>query len=228
MELTGEKRQKKGKKVKHIRRLGKLPAVIFGKGADSQEVTVDYLAFEKVWKEEGETNLIDLNVEETISKVLIKEVQYHPVSDKITHVSFHKPDLTEKVEVNVPVEITGEEDNELIKSGEAVALVLIQEITIRALPTELKDAFVVDVSKLTEMGAGVTVAELDYDPEKTEVVDIDETETVVRLDHAQMAEEVEEEEISEEELIEGMEATGETAEEEGEEETETDKAEKDK
>jgi large subunit ribosomal protein L25 len=216
MELTAEKRQETGKKVKHLRTENKIPAVMFGKGIESVPLTITYLDFERVLKEAGETNLIDLQFAKETHKILIKEVQYDPVSDKITHAGLYKPDLTEKVEVNVPVEVVGEEENELIKSGEAVALILLHEITISALPTELKDTFVVDISGLTEIGAAVTVAGLEYDKEKVEIVGIEETEAVVRLDYAQMAEE-EEEEVSEEELIEGIEATEEVEGEEGEE-----------
>ncbi|MBN1162813.1 50S ribosomal protein L25 [Patescibacteria group bacterium] len=208
MELTAEKRQESGKKVRHLRKENKIPAVMFGKGLESVSLSLNYLDFDRLYKEAGETNLIDLNYNSESHKVLIKEVQYDPISDKIIHVGFYKPDLTEKVEVNVPVEVIGEEENDLIKSGEAVVLVLLQEITISALPTELKDAFVIDVSKLTEVGAAVTVAQLDYDREKVEIVDVEKDEAVVRLDYAQMAEE--EEEVSEEELIEGIEATEET------------------
>lgn len=213
MELAGQKRKETGKKVKNIRAEGNIPAVIFGKGMESENVVIERLAFEKVFNEVGETNLIDLKINGDVYKVLINEIQYDPISDQVIHASLYKPDLTHTVDVNVPVEVIGEENNALVKSGEGVAIVLLQEIPIRALPTELKDAFIIDVSNLTEIGAGVTIGELDYDKEKVEIMDLDETETVVRLDSAVMAEEPEEEEgPTEEELIEGMEATAEAEE----------------
>jgi large subunit ribosomal protein L25 len=211
MEITGQKRLEKGKKVKHLRNQNLLPGVIFGKGMESEDITIGYTDFRKVFEEVGETNLIDLNIESENYKVLVRDFQTDPLSDKFTHVSFYKPNLTEKVEVNVPVEVVGEEENALVKSGEAVVLTLLQEIPISALPTELKDSFIVDVSNLAEIGEGITVGQLDYDKEKVEIMDIEEEELVVKLDHAQMAEE-EETEVSEEELIEGMEATAEAEE----------------
>ena len=77
--------------------------------------------------------------------------------------------------------------------------------TISALPTELLNEFVVDVSKIAEIGEGISIGDLDYDKEKVEIVDLEKDEMVVKLDYPM--EEEEEEEVSEEELIEGIEAT---------------------
>lgn len=216
MQLKAEKRQELGKKTKYLKRENKLPAVIFGKDMDSMSITLNYNDFVKVFEEEGETNIIDIIIGSETYKVLVKEYQLNPVTDRLVHVSFYKPDLTVKTQVQVPVTVTGEEGNELIKNGEALALLLMQEITVEALPTDLPDEFIVDVSKLTEFGQGITVSQLEYNREKVEVPDIDPGEFVVRLDEVTTEEEPEEE-VDEAAALEGIEATEETAAEEGEE-----------
>lgn len=219
MELQVKKRETLGKKNKYLRREDEVPAVIFGKGMDSISISADYVSLERVYQEAGETDLIDILLDTNKYKVLVKDIQTDPVSDKISHVSFYKPDLTIKTEAQVPVEIIGEENNELLESDPtAIALLLLQEITVEALPEDIPHSFEVDVSNLNEFGMGVNVSELKYDREKVSIPDLDPEETVVRIDEIVIEEEPEEEVISEEEAIAGLEATEEKEEgEEGEE-----------
>ncbi len=218
MELTAEKRTQFGKKTKTLRNQRKIPAVVFGKDMDSVAVSVDENAFMKVYEEAGETNLVDLNFVDQHEKVLIKDLQLHPVTSSVVHINFHKVNLKEKISADIPVTVVGEEENELIKSGEALPLLLLSDLTVSALPTDLPDGFEVDVSGLTEIGDGITVSQLKYDRGKIELVDHEDDELVAKLDYA-VQEEEPEEEIEEEELLEQLEVTGEALdEEEGEDE----------
>jgi len=210
MELIAEKREIFGKKTKNIREERKVPAVVFGKGIESTSILIDLNTFKKVYREAGDTTLIDLKFDGFDEKVLVKEIQFHPVTSRVLHVSFHKVDLTQKITADIPVEIVGDEENELVSSGQAMVLTLLSEITVEAYPTDLPSEFVVDVSGLAEIGTGLTVAVLEYDKEKVSLVGYEDDELVVKLDYAEMEEE-EEEVVSEEELIEGVEATEETA-----------------
>lgn len=215
MELIAQKREILGKKAKKYRAQRQIPGVMFSKGADSVPLVIDEHDFAKAFSEAGETSLVDLKVGTKTESVLIREVQVHPVTDQIIHVSFFKVDLTEKIHAEIPVEVVGEEDNALVKSGEALVLTLLNEITVEALPMDLPSAFVVDISQLMQIGDGITIGQLSYDRNKVEISGFEEDEPVVRLDVAAM-QEVEEPEVSEEELIEGIEATEEVSGEEDE------------
>ncbi len=217
MELVAEKREKLGKANKSLRNDGKIPGVIYGKGMESIPVTFAYDAFKKIWDQSGETDLIDIKLGSQIYKILIKNVQYDPVSGKISHTELYKPDLTVKVEVQIPVEVIGEDKNEFVKAGEAMVFYVVDEITVKALPMDLPHNFEVDVANMA-IGEGVTVAQLNYDKEKVDVVDMKMDEFVIRLD--KMEEQKEEEEVapvSEEEAVAGVEALAEKGLEEGEE-----------
>ena len=214
MELVAQKRQEIGKKIKDIRKERKIPAVMFGREIDSVPLTLDLNTFIKVYQEAGETSLVELMLEDAKESVLIKDVQLDPITSLPIHVGFHKVNLKEKINAEIPVEVVGEEKNELVKSGEAFVLVLLNEISVEALPMDLPSEFTVDVSALQEIGDGITVSQLNYDRDKVEVTDNEEDDYVVRLDYAQMEEEPEEEEVSEEEAIAGVEATEELTEEE--------------
>lgn len=212
MEITAQKRQETGKKVQALRKARYIPAVIFGKGMDSVSVTVDLNKFIKVFDEVGETGLVDVDVDGSKTKVLIKDVQYDPISLTPIHASFHKVNLKEKIEANIPVKVIGSEENELVKNGEGLVLVLLNEIKVEALPADLPSEFTVDVSGITELGGGITVAELNYDREKVEISDLEPEELVVKIDKAEMEEIVEE--VSEEEALAQVEASEELTEEE--------------
>lgn len=215
MELTSTKREKTGKKVKEIRRHAEVPAVVFGNEIESTSISINLLDFQKLFKKAGETSLIDLKLGSNTHKVLINDVQNDPISSKIIHVSFYKPNLKEKTEVEVPVEVIGESTNELLKSGAAILLLLHQEIRVSALPTNLPEKFSIDVTNLANIGDTVTIAQLDFDRSKVEIADLEEDEVVIRIDAPQQ--EVEEEvPVAEADAIAKMEATAETKDEEEE------------
>jgi large subunit ribosomal protein L25 len=219
MEIIAEKREETGKKAKSLRNKGRVPAVVFGPGMESENISLGRTEFSRIFKEAGETTLIDLKVsggEE--HKVLVKEIQYDPLSLDYQHIGLYKPNLTEVISADIPVEVEGEEENELLKSGGALLLTLLDEIEVKALPTDLPSAFVVNVSGLQEVGDGFTVGELEYDKEKVEIVGIEEDTLLAKLDYAEMEEEPEEE-VSEEDALADIEATEETAVDEEEDES---------
>jgi large subunit ribosomal protein L25 len=214
MELIIQKREALGKKSKSVVAQGFIPAVIVEKGHDSLPISVPTTDFKKVFATEGETSLIDLVIGKEKIKVLVKEVQVNPISGDEVHISFYKPNLKEKVSAEIPVSVIGDKTHPLIKSGEALALLLVDEIEVEALPSDLPSHFIVDVSKLEAVGSGFTVSMLEYDKDKVEIVDMEPTDVIVRLDQAVMEEVVEE--VSEAEALAKVEATQEKPEGEGE------------
>lgn len=190
MEINAQKRAHLGKKIKEIKTDSNIPAVVYGKGFASEPLLISSVQFSKVLKEAGETTLVDLNIESgSKEKVLIKDVQLDPITLRPAHVSFYKVNLKEKTNANIPVEVTGEETNPLIKSGEGVVLLLINEIEVEALPSDLPRKFEVDISQITELGGGITFGQLSYDRNKVAVIGHEDEDLVVKIDHAGMAEE---------------------------------------
>ena len=229
MELIAEKREKLGKETKSLRKEGKIPAVIFGKKIESVPVTLETEGFRKLFNKAGETDLIDLKLDSKNYKIRIKNVQFNPVSGKIDHAELYVPDLTEKMEADIPVEVIGEEQNELIKVGEAMVFYVVDEITVKALPTDLPHAFIINVAELVNVGEGVTVAQLAYDKDKVEIVDLKPEDFVIRIDKIEVKEEEEEVvPVSEEEAVAAVEALEEKEPEEGEEEEGVEKKGKEK
>ncbi|HUD20029.1 MAG TPA: 50S ribosomal protein L25 [Patescibacteria group bacterium] len=156
--LTGEKRELVGKKVKHLRREGKLPATIYGKKIKSASISISTDAFHKVYEEAGETGLVQLSVGGDTRPVLIHSVQVDPVSYVPLHVEFHQVDLKEKVHAKVSVELTG--DSPAIAQKLGVLLSVLRDVEVEALPTDLPEKILVDISKLAEVNQELKVSDL--------------------------------------------------------------------
>lgn len=172
-----------GKRVKNLRKEGKLPAHVFGNIKEVEHVTVGVLEFKKVFHQAGETGLVDLKIgDDRVRPVLIKEVDIDPVSDGILHVGFYAVNLKEKVTVPVPIILTGE-GPESVKMGETVVLQTLSEVNVQALPGDLIENIEVNISVLKEIGDAVTVADLNYDRQTLTVI-AEPEEVVVKLDTA--------------------------------------------
>lgn len=185
--MHAEERKLLGKKVKLLRKDGKLPGHVFGKGLETEHVSVDGKTFLKVFEEAGETGLIDLKIgAEKIRPVLVRGVQYDPVSDLPIHIDFYQVNLSEKVKVPVPLILIGEEP-EKVHLGEAIVLQTVNEVEVEALPGDLIENIEVNISLLKEIDDAITVGQLNYDKEKL-TISVDPEEIVVKLAPAVTAE----------------------------------------
>lgn len=165
--LIAQPRKILGRKVKKLRREGVLPANLYGKKIKSQALEMNSIDFFKIYKEVGETGLVDLTIGSQVHPVLIHNLQTHSVTSEPLHVDFRQVSLTEKTTATVPIEIRGEAPAVEQKLG-----ILIQpliEVEVEALPADLPDELVVDVSQLAEVNQVITVADLVYDKKKVEV-----------------------------------------------------------
>ncbi|MBL7150452.1 50S ribosomal protein L25 [Candidatus Microgenomates bacterium] len=168
--LKVEKRKVFGRKVKKLRGEGILPANIYGKKVKSQAIQVDLKEFEKVYKETGETGIVDLVLEQGKARpVLIHDLQIHPVTDQFLHVDFHQVVLTEKVKADIPVELVGE--SPAVQEKKGILLTTLDEIEVEALPADLPDKIEIDVSKLTEVDQEIRAGELKLTTKATLLTD---------------------------------------------------------
>lgn len=158
LHLTVQKRDALGKKVKKLRREGLLPANIYGKGVTSLAVQVAQKDFDAVFKETGETGLLDVKVNGEIRPVLIHNVQIHPVTRAPLHADFYQVNLKEKVKTMVPLVIVGEPKAVTDKLG--LLLQPLSEVEVEALPEDLPENIEVDVVHLAQVGDQITTQDL--------------------------------------------------------------------
>lgn len=211
LSLNAQERKVLGKKVKKLRKDGKLPAHVFGKGLETEHVAVDSKEFLLTFHQAGETGLIDLKVgKEKIRPVLVREVQHDPVSGHPIHIDFYQVNLSEKVKVPVPLVLIGEQP-EKVHLGEAIVLQILNEVEVEALPTDLVEKIGVDISSLKEIDDAITVSQLNFDRSKL-MLHADEEAIVVKLAPAVTAEM---EKLMEEQAAEVVAAQAEVVTEEG-------------
>jgi len=185
--LTAKSRKTLGRKVKKLRREGLLPANLYGKKIKSQALELPAAEFLKVYEQEGETGLIDLKINSQTHPVLVHNLQIHPVTDEPLHVDFRQVSLTEKTTADVPIEIRG--DAPAVEQKKGILIQPLNEVEVEALPADLPDQVVVDISKLEEVGQAITVADLVYDKSKIKIL-AEAGETVVKINPLEEEEEV--------------------------------------
>jgi len=187
LKLVAEKRAVFGRKVKKLRAGGMLPANIYGKKVKSEAVQISLSEFQKVFKEAGETGLVELEIGKEKRPVLIHNVQVNPVSDAPIHTDFLQVDLKEKVKAAVPVELSGESPAE--KQGLGTLVQYIDEIEVEAYPADLPDKFEIDVTSLIEVDNAVLIKDIKVDSEKV-LIKNDTEQIVAKVEPLRKEEEV--------------------------------------
>lgn len=160
-----------GKAVKHLRKDGLVPAVIHDHGKDSVMVQGSYLDLYRVYLQAGKHHPIELKTPGTTYTVLIKDAEFEPRKNQLTHLVFNAVDKNQKVEAEVPVHAHYDEENEASPAERAGLIVLTQldAVQVRAIASKLPDVLYYDAEKLVEIGDHVTVADLTV-PEGVEFI----------------------------------------------------------
>ena len=180
MQLNATTRQILGKRTRRLHREGKLAAVVYGHNTAATPLVLDRLEFQKVFTKSGRTHLLDLVVDgNRTEKVLIREIQTHPRRLGPIHVDFYQVSLEEKITVEVPVHLVGE--SAAVKRGDADILQPIHAVRVECLPTDIPEAFEVDLTPLEEIESELRISDLSVPKGVTVLVDADEL--VVKIVH---------------------------------------------
>lgn len=156
--LKAKDRHIHGHKVKILRKTGEIPGTVYGKNVKSIAVAVNGEEFVTLYKEVGESSLVELTIDNAVRPVLIHNVQKHPVSQNILHVEFFQVDLKEKVHTNVPIHTSGEAV--AVKDKVGVLLIILDEVEVEALPANLPEHMTLDVSELTAVEQELKVKDI--------------------------------------------------------------------
>ncbi|KPL08274.1 hypothetical protein AMJ86_01305 [bacterium SM23_57] len=190
-----------GKKVKSLRREGKIPAVLYGHGVEATPILMDLKETTRVLSAVGSSTLITIDLEGKEFNVLVRERQNDIIYRTLTHVDFQAISMTETVRTKVPVHI-GDQEVPASKEYGAMINIGLDMLEIECLPKDLPDRIDVDVSGLYEIGDSILVKDLPL-PKSIQV--IDDPETLIVVASAPISEEELEKEIEEEEVLEELE-----------------------
>tara|TARA_B100000780_G_C21115077_1_gene451037 strand:- start:1888 stop:2535 length:648 start_codon:yes stop_codon:yes gene_type:complete len=186
--ISAEKRVDLGKKgAKALRSAGKVPCVIYG-GESNQHFSATEIAFNNLVYTPN-VYAVAIDIEGTIVNALIKEIQFHPVTDRVIHVDFVELIPGKVVNTNIPVTTTGNAIG--VMNGGKLSKTL-RKLSVRAIPENLPDAITIDIASM-KIGDKVYVRDLDV--EKYDVL-TSKNAVIVAVKTARNAIEEEEEEAA--------------------------------
>src|SRR3989442_13124626 len=112
---------------------GKVPAVIYGHGRETQPLEVEAKALEKALTGvEPESTIIELALDGKKVKTLIREIQRHPLRPDIIHLDFYEIHAAQKVKLKIPVHLAGNPDG--VRNAGGVLDQVTREVEIEVLP----------------------------------------------------------------------------------------------
>lgn len=173
LSLAAEPRELIGKKVAHLRREGRLPAVVFGPGEGSENVSIDYHEFELLRRKAGQNALIDLSVDGKKARpVLVHGVQVHPVHRRPLHVDLFLVRMTEELTVDVPLVPIG--ISNAIENLNGTLMHQLDSVRVKALPDHLPQSIEYSIESLVDFEAAIHVSDLAIPDDVTLLTDPEE------------------------------------------------------
>jgi large subunit ribosomal protein L25 len=173
LNLAAEPRELVGKKVATLRRVGRLPAVVYGHGVSSENVSLDAHEFELLRRKAGQNALIDLSVNGSKARpVLVHDVQVHPVNRRPLHVDLFLVRMTEELTVDVPLVPIG--TSNAVENLNGTLMHLLESVRVRALPDHLPQSIEYSIESLVDFDEVVKVSDLTIPGDVTLLTDSDE------------------------------------------------------
>ena len=219
--LKLEKREITGKKLKVLREKGLIPSVVYGAKEPTMAAS-EYVATEKVLLLAGYHSPIELELDGKKHLAIVKEVQIDPVSRKILNIGFQAIKANEVVEATTPIVIVNFEESEASKIYHFAMTQSMEEMSVKAKPSDLPKELTIDASSLKAVDEKLTIADIKL-PEGVEFADkeLDAGQVVASLyDPAAEAEKREAEEAAEEPAVEAADVPSENGTKPEEEKTE--------
>jgi large subunit ribosomal protein L25 len=156
--LKGNKRTDRGSSdANNLRKVDKIPAVLYG-GKDNIHFTVDDIPFGKVINSPN-VYFVNLDIDGVAHTAIIKDVQFHPTTDKPLHVDFLEVLPGKAVTLTLPIKITG--TSKAVMAGGKLRTVT-RRLRVRGIAEALPEFITIDITKL-KMGQSVKVADLKVD-----------------------------------------------------------------
>ncbi|MBM4187243.1 MAG: 50S ribosomal protein L25 [Gemmatimonadetes bacterium] len=160
--LSAQTRAGTGKgNARSLRRQGQVPAVVYGKGREPESLALDAVTLERLLaRVRAATTIIDITVgDREPFKALIREIQRNPVRPTdIIHVDLYQVRADEKVSVEVPLKFVGTAEG--VRNSGGIFEILLHDLEILVLPTNIPDHLDVDVNDLG-LGQSLHVSDLE-------------------------------------------------------------------
>ena len=150
MNIVAFERAKQGTGAsRRLRNSGKTPGIVYGGATEPQLIEVDHNALWHALKKEAfHSSVLDMDVGGTISKVVLRDVQYHPYKQLVLHVDLQRVDAKTKLHLKVPLHFSGAEESNAVKVEKCMVNPIVNELDVTCMPSDLPEFITVDLSKL--------------------------------------------------------------------------------
>ena len=150
MQFVAFERAKQGTGAsRRLRHSGKTPGIVYGAG-EAQLIELDHNAlWHAVHKEAFHSSVLDMEVNGQVTKVVLRDVQFHPYKKLVQHIDFQRVEATTKLHMNVPLHFEGLEESPAVKGENCTVTFLMHELQVICEPASLPEFIKVDLSALT-------------------------------------------------------------------------------
>jgi large subunit ribosomal protein L25 len=150
MKFVAFERAKQGTgATRRLRITGKTPGIVYGGEGQPQLIELDHNALWHALKKEAfHSTILEMEVAGKASKVLLRDVQYHPYKPLVLHVDFQRVDANTRLHMKVPLHYKGAEESQAVKLEHCLVNPVLTELDVSCLPGDLPEFIEVDLSGL--------------------------------------------------------------------------------
>lgn len=154
MKFVAFERAKQGTGAsRRLRISGKTPGIVYGGDTQPQLIEIDHNALWHALKKEAfHATVLEMEMGGSVSKVLLRDVQYHPFRQLVQHIDFQRVDAKTRMTMKVPLHFKGEEESDAVKLEQNLVNHVTTELEVNCLPAELPEFIEVDLSGLKKNG----------------------------------------------------------------------------
>jgi len=163
LNLSVNKREVTGKKVSDLRSNGLTPIHMYGPEIESSPLQCDSKILDRVITDAGTNIPVTVNVDggEQDNLCFIREVQYHPVTNKVLHVDFMKVQIGKPVRAQVPISVIG--TSPAVRTMGGTLLQPLLTLTVEALPLEIPEVIILQAELLVDFETNFYVNDIEVD-----------------------------------------------------------------
>ena len=150
MKFTAFERQTQGTGAsRRLRNTGKTPGIVYGGSAAPQAIELDHNAlWQAIQKEAFHSSVLEMELGGQVTKVVLRDVQYHPYKPQVLHVDFQRVDENTRLRKKVPLHFVNADNSPAVKADKCLINHVVTELEIECLATQLPDFIEVDLGHL--------------------------------------------------------------------------------
>lgn len=132
---------------RRLRITGRTPGIVYGGTGEPLLIEIDHNAlFHAIKKEAFHAAILEMELNGTEHKVLLRDLQMHPFKQQVLHIDFQRVEARTRMTVKVPVHYTGEEESPAVKTDNCLVNHVISELTVSCFPADIPESINVDLS----------------------------------------------------------------------------------